>query len=155
MTLLQALTFLYAIHASPATTDALANAAKDHRADLALIGAIALKESRCGTAGTILTGAHLRLPQSACANDPAHLARVRSARRAHRRPPLCLNRAPEAQAAFAARLFGGVPRRHWPRMLAGWRCGPNAACQATTGARHAREVMATRDALWRAMRRGL
>ena len=155
MTLLQALTFLYAIHASPATTDALANAAKDHRADLALIGAIALKESRWGTAGTSLTGAHLRLPQSACANDPAHLARARAARRAHRRMPLCLNRAPEAQAAYTARLFGGVPRRHWPRMLAGYVCGPNAACQATTGARYAREVLAERDRIRAALRRGM
>lgn len=154
MTLLQALALLYAIHAAPATTDALTNAAKDHRADLALVSAIAVKESRAGTRGTILTGAHLRLPQSACANDPAHLARVRAALRAHRRMPLCLNRAPEAQAAFAARMFGGVPRRAWARMLAGWRCGPNAACQATTGARYAREVLAARDAIWRALRSG-
>lgn len=153
MTLLQALAFLYAIHAAPATTDALTNAAKDHRADLALLGAIALKESRVGTAGTILTGAHLRLPMSACANDPAHLARVRAAHRAHRRAPLCLNRATEAQSAFAARLFGGVPRRAWARMLAGWRCGPDAACQATTGARYAREVLAERDRIRAALRR--
>jgi hypothetical protein len=152
MTLLQALAFLYAIHAAPATTDALTNAAKDHRADLALVSAIAVKESRAGTRGTIMTGAMLHLPQSACAHDPAHLARVRAARRAHRRMPLCLNRAPEAQAAYTARLFGGVPRRHWPRMLAGWRCGPNAACQATTGARYAREVLAERDRIRAALR---
>lgn len=154
MTLLQALAFLYAIHADPSTTDALTNAAKDRHADLALLGAIALKESSVGTAGTILTGAHLRLPQSACVNDPAHLARVRAARRAHRRMPLCLNRAPEAQAAYTARLFGGVPRRAWARMLAGWRCGPDAACQATTGARYAREVLVERDRIRAALRRG-
>lgn len=154
MTLLQALALLYAIHAAPATTDALTNAAKDHRADLALVSAIAVKESRAGTRGTIMTGAMLHLPQSACANDPAHIARVRAARRAHRRPPLCLNRAPVAQAQYTARLFGGVPRRHWPRMLAGWRCGPDAACQATTGARYAREVLTERDRIRAALRRG-
>lgn len=153
MTLLQALAFLYAIHADPSTTDALTNAAKDHRADLALLSAIALKESSVGTHGTILTGAMLHLPMSACANDPAHLARLRAARRAHRRMPLCLNRAPEAQAAYTARLFGGVPRRAWARMLAGWRCGPSAACQATTGARYAREVLAERDRIRVALRR--
>ena len=155
MTLLQALAFLYAIHATPEVTDALTNAAKEHRADLALLGALSLRESSVGTAGTILCGAMLHLPQSACARDPAHVARVRAARRAHRRVPLCLDRSPEAQAAYAAHLFGGVPRRHWPRMLAGWRCGPNAACQATTGARYAREVLAGRDAIRRALGRGL
>ena len=153
MTLLQALAFLYAVHASPANTDALTNAAKDHHADLALLGAISLQESSCGVHGTILTGAMLHLPQSACANDPRHMARVQAARRAHRRPPLCINRDPVAQAQYTARMFGGVPRRAWARMLAGWRCGPNATCQATTGARYAGEVIAGRDRIAGALRR--
>lgn len=154
MTLLQALAFLYAIHAAPETADALTIAAKDHRADLALLGAISLRESSAGTRGTILTGAHLHRPQSACATDPAHLARVAVARRAHRRPPPCLDRAPTSQAQYAARLFGGVPRRAWARMLAGWRCGPNAACQATTGARYARGVIVERDRIRAALGMG-
>lgn len=139
MTLLAVLALLYGTHADPVHTDALTRAAALHRADLALVSAIAMQESSVGTRGTILTGAHLRLPRSACPGLP--------------RRRLCLNRDPDAQANYAARLFGRVPRRHWPRMLAGWRCGPNAACQRTTGAAYARRVLTLRDDIHRALRR--
>ena len=105
------------------------------------------------TAGSILTGAMLRLPQSRCASDPRHVARVRAARRAGRPPPPCLDRDPDAQAQYTARLFGGVPRRAWAAMLAGYVCGPAPVCRATTGARYAREVLALRDAIHRELRR--
>ena len=154
MTLLAALVFLFAIHADPLHVGALESAAAEHRADLALVGAISVKESRTGTHGRYLTGAHIHLPSLACTDDPAYVARARTARRAHRRPPPCFDRDPVAQAQVTARLFGGVPRRHWARMLAGYVCGPSPACQATTGARYAAEVLTTRDALWRAMRSG-
>lgn len=153
MTLLRALLLLYGIHAEPRIADTLTNAAKLHHADLALVGAIATKESRAMTAGSILTGALLRLPRSRCADDPAYLARARAARRARRPAPPCLDRDPDAQAQYTARLFGSVPRRAWARMLAGYVCGPAPACQATTGARYAREVLALRDAIHRELRR--
>jgi hypothetical protein len=154
MRLLESLVFLFAIHADPAHVTALETAAAEHNADIALVGSIAVKESRVLTHGRYLTGAHIHLPSLACTDDPAYVARARLARRAHRRPPPCFDRDPTAQAQVTARLFGGVPRRHWARMLAGYVCGPNVACQATTGARYAAEVLATRDAIWRAMRSG-
>lgn len=154
MTLLAVLALLYGTHADPAHTDAIVSAAATHHADLALVSAIAVKESGVNTYGTILTGAHLRLPMAVCMADPAFAARVQAARRAHRRPPPCLNRDPDAQAGFTARLFGRVPRRHWPRMLAGYVCGPSPACQRTTGAAYAVRVMVLRDEIHAAMRRG-
>lgn len=153
MILLDALALLWATHASPLHTTAIERAAMEHHADVALVASIAQRESSSGTHGTILCGAMLHLPMSACMSDPSFVARVRAARRAHRRPPPCINRDPDAQAQHAARLFGGVPRRHWVRMLAGWRCGPNAICQSTDGVRYGREVVAMRDALHRALRR--
>lgn len=152
MTLLAVLAMLFGTHANPLHTDALTAAAREHHADLALVGAIAQAESSTGVHGTILTGAHLRLPMAACMADPAFAARVRAARRAHRRPPLCLNRDPDAQATYTARLFGGVARRHWPRMLAGYVCGPSPACQRTTGVAYATRVLALRDEIARGLR---
>ena len=153
MTLLRALLLLFGVHVDPLVADTLTNAAKLYQADLALIGAIAEKESCAGTAGSILTGAILRLPPSRCASDPRYAARARAARRARRPAPLCLNRDPNAQAQYTARLFGSVPRRAWAPMLAGSVCGPAPVCRATTGARYAREVLALRDAIHRELRR--
>jgi hypothetical protein len=154
MTLAESIVVLFAIHADPRHTEAITNAVKDHHADHALVASLAVAESSVGTGGTILTGAMLHRPQSACADDPRHMARVRAARRARRRPPLCIDRRPEAQAAFTARLFGRVPRRAWARMLAGYRCGPNAACQRGAGAAYAARVIAGRDRIAAALRRG-
>ena len=154
MTLLAALAFLFGIHADPVHVDAIVSAARTHHADLALVGAVCHAESSTGTGGRILCGAMLHLPQAACMGDPAFAASVARARRAHRRPPPCLNRDPDAQAGYTARLFGGVARRHWPRMLAGYVCGPNAACQRTTGVRYAQRVLALRAQIATAMRRG-
>lgn len=140
MTLLQALIALWAIHANVTHVDALASAAAEHHADVALVFAIAVKESGVNTRGTILTGAMLHLPRERCPDLP--------------RGRRCINRDPDAQAGFTARLFGDVPRRHWPRMLAGYVCGPNPTCQRTQGVAYAARVLAIRDRLATAMRRG-
>lgn len=154
MTLLEALLVLYGTHASPDDVAAIERAATEHHADLALVSAIAVRESSCGTAGRYLTGAHLRLPVAVCLADPDYARRDHAARRARRPAPPCYNRDPAAQAGFTARLFGGVPRRAWPRMLASYRCGPNAACQRGVGAAYSARILAERDAIAARMRRG-
>lgn len=153
VTLLAVLALLFGTHANPLHAVAIERAAATHHADLALVSAVCHAESSSGVHGRILCGAMLHLPQSACADDPQHVAAVERARRAHRRRPPCLNRDPDAQAGYTARLFGGVARRHWPRMLAGYVCGPNPACQATTGAAYARRVLALRGQIHAALRR--
>lgn len=154
MTLLAILAVALGLHADPRDTLAIEHAAARHHADLPLVSAVCCAESSVGVHGTILCGAHLRLPLAACMADPAFAARVRAARRARRRLPLCLNRDRDAQADFPARLFGGVARRHWPRMLANYRCGPNPACQRTVGAAYAARVLALRARFVATQRRG-
>ena len=117
------------------------------------MSAIAERESSSGAHGRYLTGAHLRLPVAVCLTDRDYARRYHAARRARRRPPLCINRDPNAQAGFTARLFGGVARRAWPRMLASYRCGPNAVCQRGVGAAYSARVLAMRDAISARMRR--
>ena len=139
MTLLAVLALLFGTHANPLHTDAIESAAREHHADLALVAAVAQAESESGTSGTILTGAMLHLPRAACPGLP------------RRRP--CINRDPDAQAGYTARLFGGVPRRHWPRMRARYVCGPAPACERTTGAAYAARVLGLRAQIAAAMRR--
>jgi hypothetical protein len=152
VTLIEALLVLYGTHAAPANVAAIERAATEHHADLALVSAIAERESSSGTHGHYLTGAHLRLPVAVCLADAGYARRYHAARRARRPAPPCYNRDPAAQAGFTARLFGGVARRAWPRMLASYRCGPNAACQRDAGAAYAGRILAMRDELAARMR---
>lgn len=135
--LLAAVLSLFGLRPAPEVVETIADAARDHGCDEALVTALCAKESELGTARRphLLCGAHIRLAGAA---------------------PRAWDRSTPAQVGAACGAFPRGARASYARRLAAWRCGwsaRDAVCRATVGARYAAGVLRAREQLAARLRR--